>query len=302
MKVPATAWPVKSREVHNHHMDSTVWNNFKFRDGDIVIATYGKSGTTWVQQIIAQLIFNGAESIEISKLSPWIDFRLTPPEAIAGLEHQPHRRFVKTHLPADALVFSQGAKYLYIGRDGRDAAWSFYNHYANFTEERRIALNQAPGVVGPPLPPCTCDAHEFFRTWFENDGAPYWPFWEHIRSWWQIRRVPGVKLIHFNDMKANLAGSIREIAEFVGLTPDEAAFRRIVEHCSFDYMKNHAALMAPRGGESWKGGGRTFINKGTNGRWRDVLTADEVMKYEEKARAELGTECATWLAHGNQKD
>src|SRR5262245_54511597 len=233
MKVPAAAaWPIKSREVHNHHMNSTVWNNFKFREGDIVIATYGKSGTTWVQQIIAQLIFKGAESIEISKLSPWIDFRLTPADAIAGLEHQPHRRFIKTHLPADALVFSPTAKYLYIGRDGRDAAWSFYNHYANFTD--RMALNQVPGLVGPPLPPCTCDAHEFFRTWFENDGAPYWPFWEHIRSWWQIRRAPHVKLIHFNDLKADLARSIREIAGFLGLTPDETAFPRIVEHCSFD--------------------------------------------------------------------
>jgi aryl sulfotransferase len=59
--------------------------------------------------------------------------------------------------------------------------------------------------------------------------------------------------------------------------------------------------MAPRGGESGRGGGRTFINKGTNGRWREVLTANEAKKYEEKALAELGAECATWLAHGSQK-
>jgi len=101
-------------------------------------------------------------------------------------------------------------------------------------------------------------------------------------------------------MKADLARSIREIAEFVGLTADEASFPKIVEHCSFDYMKTHASLMAPRGGESWKGGGSTFINKGTNGRWRDVLTADEVEKYEAKALAELGAECAIWLAHGSR--
>ncbi len=30
----------------------------------------------------------------------------------------------KTHLPVDALVFSPEAKYLYIGRDGRDVIWS----------------------------------------------------------------------------------------------------------------------------------------------------------------------------------
>ncbi len=37
------AWPKKAREIHNHHMDSTIWNDFKFRDGDIIVATYGKS-------------------------------------------------------------------------------------------------------------------------------------------------------------------------------------------------------------------------------------------------------------------
>ena len=120
MKVPATAWPVKSREVHNHHMDSTVWNNFKFRDGDIVIATYGKSGTTWVQQIIAQLIFNGAESIEISKLSPWIDFRLTPPEAIAGLEHQPQLPAESAALVAVAHVLDTTST---IGENDPLLAW-----------------------------------------------------------------------------------------------------------------------------------------------------------------------------------
>ena len=51
--------PVKTRELHNHHFDSTIWNDFAFRDDDIVIATYAKSGTTWTQQIVGQLIFGG---------------------------------------------------------------------------------------------------------------------------------------------------------------------------------------------------------------------------------------------------
>ena len=48
----------------------------------------------------------------------------------------------------------------------------------------------------------------------------------------------------------------------------------------------------------WVGGTKTFINKGTNGRWRDVLTAEESAEYEAKALAELGPECAHWLATG----
>ena len=52
-------WPRKSRELHNHHFDSTVWNDLSFRDDDIIIATYAKAGTTWIQQIVGQLLLGG---------------------------------------------------------------------------------------------------------------------------------------------------------------------------------------------------------------------------------------------------
>lgn len=291
-------WPIKTRELHNHHMNSTVWNDFKFRGDDIVIATYGKSGTTWMQQILAQLIFNGEEGIAVSPLSPWLDLRVMPPEAIASLEDQTHRRFVKTHLPVDALVFSPRAKYLYVGRDGRDAVWSLYNHHANANEHWYDALNNAPGRVGPPIEPPPDSIPDYFRRWLAEDGYPFWSFWENVRSWWAVRNLPNVKLVHFNELKKDLPGSIRAIAAFLDIPIDEAKFPAIVEHCSFDYMKSHAEEVSPLGGALWTGGAKTFINKGTNGRWRDMLTADDIARYDDKVRAELGEECAHWLARG----
>ncbi|HEY2835724.1 MAG TPA: sulfotransferase domain-containing protein [Rhizomicrobium sp.] len=290
------AWPVKTREIHNHHMNSEVWNSFKFRDDDIVIATYGKAGTTWMQQILAQLIFKGAEGIEVSPLSPWLDLRVMPPEAIAGLEELPHRRFVKTHLPVDALVFSPKAKYLYVGRDGRDTVWSLYNHHANANEHFYEALNNAPGRVGPPIEPPPESIPDYFRRWLMEDGYPFWSFWDNVRSWWKIRHLPNVKLVHFNEMKKDLPGSIRSIAAFLDIPIDEATFPAIVEHCSFDYMKSHAEQVTPLRGAMWNGGATTFINKGTNGRWRDMLTAADTVAYEAKALAELGPDCAAWLS------
>jgi aryl sulfotransferase len=291
-------WPVKCREMHNHHMDSTVWNGFKFRHDDVIVATYAKSGTTWTQQIVSQLIFNGAEGVEVSKLSPWVDLRIMPKAVIDGLELQTHRRVLKTHLPVDALVLSPKAKYIYIGRDGRDAIWSLFNHHINATDDFFAAFNNAPGRQGPGLERGANDVHAFYRRWFEGNGDPYWPFWENIRTWWQIRHLPNVLLMHFNDMKRDLPGSIRRIADFLEIEIDDAVFPKIVEHCSFHYMKANAANVAPLGGVLWQGGAQTFVHKGTNGRWRDTLSADDVEAYEAKALAELGSDCAWWLAMG----
>lgn len=293
------ARPVKSREIHNNHMDSTIWNDFGFRDDDIIIATYAKAGTTWMQQIVSQLVFNGAEGVNVPDLSPWVDMRLPPREVkLPALEAQTHRRFLKTHLPVDAFVFRPDVKHLYIARDGRDVIWSMHHHHRSFVPEFYPMLNGFPGLVGPPLAPPTEDPRQYFLDWLDGSGFPVWCLWENVRSWWEIRALPNVMLVHFNDLKADLEGSVRRIAEFLDIEPDAKAWPAIIEHCSFDYMKAHADSITPAGGVFFEGGGKTFINKGSNGRWRDGLTAEDSARYEAKALEELGPECAEWLEKG----
>jgi aryl sulfotransferase len=293
------AWPTKTRELHNHHFDSTIWNHFRFRGDDIVIATYAKSGTTWTQQIVGQLLFGGDEELEVAQLSPWLDLRVPGKEVkLSMMEAQTHRRFLKTHLPVDALVFSPEAKYLYIGRDARDVVWSLYNHHANANGLWYELLNNTPGRVGPPIEPPPADIRQYWREWMDGDGYPFWSFWENVRSWWQVRELPDVMLVHFAEMKHDMPGQMRRIAEFLEIPVDEARWEKIVELCTFDWMKKNATRSVPLGGACWDGGAETFINKGTNGRWADTLTAEEVAEYETRAVEELGFECAHWLATG----
>lgn len=294
-------WPKKTRELHNHHFDSTIWNDFKFRDDDIVIATYGKAGTTWMQQIVAQLLFAGDPEVEVAALSPWLDLRVPPKEVKLPLvEAQTHRRFLKTHLPVDALRFSPQAKYVYIGRDGRDVVWSMYNHHANANQKWYDALNDAPGRIGPPIEPPPADIRQYWRDWLERDGYPFWPFWENVRSWWQIRNLPNVLLVHFADLKRDMPAEIRRIADFLEIPIDEDRWPDIVEHCSFAWMKKNAAKTVPLGGAFWDGGAEVFINKGENGRWTTTLTDEENAQYEKMAVSELGSECVRWLMSGER--
>ncbi|HEX7944051.1 MAG TPA: sulfotransferase domain-containing protein [Phenylobacterium sp.] len=293
-----TNWPTKTRDLHNHHMDSTIWDRFAFRDDDVIVATYAKSGTTWTQQIVGQRLFAGDPDVQINALSPWLDLRVMPPDTMAQLEAQTHRRIIKTHLPLDALTFSPKAKYLYVARDGRDVLWSLYNHHREGNDLWYQLLNETPGLVGPPMPRPDPDIRRYFRTWLETDGQPFWSYWENIATWWAARDLPNVRLVHFNALKADPEGEIRAIADFLGCDIAPDLWPTILEHCSFDWMKANAGNVAPLGGAIFDGGASSFINKGVNGRWRDVLSAADCADYEARALANLGPACAHWLATG----
>jgi aryl sulfotransferase len=290
-------YPKKVREHPHHLLDSSIWNEFKFRSDDIIIAAYSKSGTTWVQQIVTQLLWAGTEHINVSELSPWIDCRFpSKEERLAMVEAQSHRRLMKTHLPVDALVFSPEAKYIYICRDGRDVVWSLYNHHLNFKKDVIRDIDSVPWRTGPPLGDATASILQYFRDWLAGDGYPWWPYWEHILSWWNIRDLPNVMLLHFADLKADMPAEIRRMAEFLGIGIDESKWELILQHCSFDYMKEHAAQSVPFAGNLWEGGAKSFMHKGSNGRWRDVLSSEDIEQYERTANEQLGTECAQWLS------
>lgn len=294
-----TKWPVKTRDIHSNHFDSTIWNDFAFREDDIIISTYAKSGTSWTQQMIAQMLFGGDPDLAVAEMSPWLDLRVPPKQVkLPEVEAQTHRRFLKTHLPVDALVFSPRVRYIYIGRDGRDVLWSLHNHHTSANALWYEALNDTPGRVGPPIDPPTEDIREYWKTWLEKDGHPFWPFWENIRSWWAIRDLPNVHMIHFADLKRDMPGEMRRMAAFLDIPINEARWDRIVEYCCFDWMKANATKSVPLGGAFWDGGAESFINKGVNGRWTDTLTAEQSAAYEARAVSELGEECAAWLKSG----
>ena len=292
-------WPTKTRELHNHHFDSTIWNNFRFRDDDIVVSTYAKSGTTWTQQIVAQMLFGPDPDLKVAEMSPWLDLRIPPKEVkLPIVEAQTHRRFLKTHLPLEALVFSSEAKYTYIGRDGRDVVWSMYNHDANANHLWYEAVNDTHGRVGPPVKLPPADIRQYFREWMEGDGYPFHSFWENIRTWWKFRDLPNILFVHFTNLKRDMPGQMHRIAEFLDIPINETRWGEILEYCSFDWMKRNAAKTVPLGGAFWDAGAQVFINRGVNGRWAETLTPEDVAEYEARSVQELGPECARWLATG----
>jgi aryl sulfotransferase len=216
-------------------------------------------------------------------------------EALDQARAQTHRRFLKTHLPLANLVFSPRAKYLFVARDPRDVAWSFHNHLTGAKPEIQEAVRQAHAGLGLTPPPVDPDVRRYYHEFLDGGAQP--PYWPYIQGWWDVRHLPNVLLIHYADLIGDMPGQIRRIAAFLDIPLDEARLPLMVAHCSIAHMRKVAAddpllnLLFSRGAE-------TFINKGTNGRWRDVLSQDEIDKADLIATRELTPDCAAWLRNG----
>lgn len=295
-----------TRPVRSRIFDSAGWDEYPLRGDDIVISTYPKCGTTWMQRIVGMLVFGSAEPFPVHETSPWPDFRLIPLEVTAQIgAGQNHRRFLKSHLPFDALPYHRGIKYIHVARDGRDAAMSFYNHKANHTPdavERLLEISRNDPKFGDSFEVVATDPSDHFHDWLMGDddalGDPGASYFVVENSFWAARHEPDVLLVHYNDLKADLAGEMRRVAEFLDIAVAEQLWPELVEAAGFDAMKAASAALMPGAGDTWKGGGKTFLNKGTNGRWHDVYRPEDLARYDERTAAEFAPALAAWCEHG----
>lgn len=298
------------REVRTRVFDSARWQGYKPRSDDIIIATYSKCGTTWMQRIVSMLVFGSAEPRPIWDLSVWPDMRLAGPidELWAMAEAQEHRRFLKTHLPFDALPVSNGVKVIHIARDGRDAALSFHNHLYNFTPEVLAALDEISRQdpkFGDPYPRTPESPTEFFSKWiasekYNSQGDPAASFFQLENSYWVARDQPDLLLVHYADLKRDLAGGMRRIAEFLDIEIAEDLWPELVEAAGFEAMRRQGDQLIPTLQMLWgTEGAKRFFNKGGNGRWRNAFTEADLGSYDAKVRNAFAPDLAMWIEHGS---
>lgn len=137
--------PKVTRTYKNHHLDSTRWNEYQPRPSDVIVTTSYKAGTTWVQQILHEMLHGTANPMpEFQEVTPWPDARFLPiskEDLGPFLENVPGRRFIKSHLPLDGLPYYPEVKYVIVGRDCRDVFMSFFNHYSNYTDMAMGMMN-----------------------------------------------------------------------------------------------------------------------------------------------------------------
>lgn len=298
-----------ARILRDYLSNSSVWQDFLahggFVEGDIVVADPFKAGTTWTQRILQQILSNGEEhDAGLSETSPWLDSSWGKhAEMLAVLDRQREagtRRVIKSHVPADALPIAPQARYVFVGRNGKDLGISFHNYLHNFSETTIEEINRIHAEwSGDPTPlVIPDDMQQFFDLWLETDGYQCCDLLDIMASWWRFKDESNVLLVHYRNLKDDLSGEVARIARFLSVDPDSLRMDAIVEHCSFEYMSGRAEKMAPFGGEHMSSA-KAFFDKGPKRDFRTELKPEQIERFDRKALHRLGEQCASWLEGGS---
>jgi hypothetical protein len=189
----------------------------KLRPSDVVISPFGKSGTTWTQQIVHCLRTAGDMDFDdISRVVPWIET-----SGALGIdldaEQKANPRAFKSHLAWGEVP--QGGRYIVAIRDPKDALYSFYRFIEGwFFEPGSISLD------------------DFAREFFIKDRG----YWKHLGSWWPRRDDDDVLLMAFEHMKLDLSGTIERVADFIGIKLDDELKRITEQQASLKFMQEHS--------------------------------------------------------------
>jgi len=285
--------------------DSALWDGFRFRAGDIVISPPAKCGTTWMQMLCALLIFDTAEFHRpLTEISPWLDAVTYDTEAtIAELESQDHRRFIKTHTPLDGLPYHPEVTYLCVGRDPRDAMLSFEQAMANVDPTAMIEGGLDPQASEPPA----ADPLERFWLWadaeFTNEptsfGSTLANVVHHVRTFWDRRDEPRVELFHYTDLTTDLPGQLARLAAVLSIEVSRERIEELAVAATFDHMRERADELAPGTDAKLWLSNRDFFRSGSSGKWRDLLDAAAVDRYQKRVAELAPPDLAAWLHAGS---
>lgn len=296
-------------EYRNWVTDTRRWDHYTPRPGDVIVATYPKCGTTWMQRIVSLLIFQTTDPIPISELFPWYDLRtgLSVDAVNQMLTAQRHRRSLKTHSPLDAIPFHEDVRYIHVARDGRDACLSYHNHVAGFSTQTIAKLNAigyGDPLLNAPYPTVPIDPAEFFHLWLTtsvleeaNDGYLNVSYFDLEKTYWTHRQFPNLLMVHYADLKANLEGEMRRVADFLEIDVRAETWPALVQAASFDTMKEQGDTLIPNLAALFQEGSGRFFHKAQDGRWRDLFREDDLRTFEQKLSV-LPVNCQNWLTSG----
>ncbi|XP_029462923.1 sulfotransferase 1C1-like [Rhinatrema bivittatum] len=203
---------------------------FQARPDDLLIATYPKAGTTWMQEIV-DLINNGGDLEKACRAPthvriPFLEI-CSPkpiPSGVDILETTPSPRTIKTHLPFQLVpksFWKLNCKTIYVARNAKDCAVSFYFF------DRMNVTQPEPGPW-----------HEYLQN-FMDEKLSWGSWYDHVRRYWDEKDKHRILYLFYEDIKEDPAREIRKVMQFLEKDLGEEVLKKIVHSTTFQVMKEN---------------------------------------------------------------
>ena len=254
------------------------YKQWPVRQDDVYVLTFPKNGSTWTQELVWLIQndcnFEEAKAVPLYYRFPFID---TPVildfmkdempalqgDALGKMEDIPSPRLLKSHfnlcLLPDSLI--ERSKAVFCLRNPKDTIVSYYHHEKMMTGH---------GYIGD------------FATYFDlfmDDLILYCPYFEYVKEVWQRRNHPNVCVLIFEDMKQDLATSVRMVAKFLGKDVTDEKVQSLIDHLCFENMKSNKSVNYK---EFTSKEDEHFMRKGEVGDWKNYFT-DEMNRRMDEA-------------------
>lgn len=220
-------------------------HNFEVRADDIWTVSFPKAGSTWIANIIWQLVNNMDFSAEFllanymflettifneenddnrtdKEFSEYIKFT---DGQLDRLDEEASPRLMKSHLPAHLLpkqIWTIKPKLIYVHRNAKDAALSWFHMF------RQLKYTKYAGTL------------DDYIDIFLNDHALYTPFDWHVKCFQSLKHLDHVFIVNYEEMIANPFIGMKRLSEFLKCTYSDDELKKLTEHVSLQNMRNKA--------------------------------------------------------------
>ena len=241
--------------------------DFPLRSDDVWVVAYPKAGTTWAQQIVRLVRHGGKDDGKVlSESVPWLE-ALSHMYPHVNVDELSSPRIFQSHFKYDimpcGLPSETPCKYIYVTRNAKDVAVSYYHHHRGFKKLHRVEVEW-----------------DSFFDMFASGQIHFGDYFDHVLSWWAHRNDDNVLFLKYEDMKKDLPAAVRQIAKFIGQDLSNEVVDEIVCRTTFATMKND-----PKANHSWTAHLRDpseepFMRRGVVGDWKNIFTEEQSRKLD----------------------
>ncbi|MEA2507369.1 MAG: hypothetical protein QOH48_1987 [Actinomycetota bacterium] len=228
----------------------TVWaRHLGIRDQDVVLASYPRSGTTWMRFLLAQALSGESSEFKaIRRIIPYVGQHRNALPVLPG-----GGRMMYSH---DRFSRAATQRAIYVVRDVRDVALSEYQW------QQRIGVFKG-------------DLDRFIGDFVSGRGNPFGSWGAHVDSWVEADRISEGRLhvVKFEDLKRDASTVLASALAFLGVSLNEVEIEDVVASNSVEMMRQKEDRAA-QGSFKQRVVKRNvrFINAGSVGGWQKTLS------------------------------